>query len=302
MITVFTPTYNRAYTLQRLYDSLCLQTSKNFEWVIVDDGSTDDTKSLVEAFMNENKINIRYFYQDNAGKPSAHNRGVREAKGELFTCVDSDDFLTIDAVKLIEDNWKSINNNSCIGIVAFRKHIDELPITRIKDREIQYSTLHKLYKKHGMSGDTMLIYRTDIIKQFKFPIISGEKFIPEGYLYNKLDQVGEIYILRKGTYICEYLEDGYTKNVSKLIFNNYKGYVLHINARIKSVDSAFEKILDSIRYDSVMIAHHESKIIKLSEVPFLALIGYIPGLIIAKKRYGTLMKRSYYVLRRRNNG
>ena len=289
MITVFTPTYNRAYSLPKLYHSLCSQSSLDFEWLIVDDGSVDNTKQLVEMWIDEKKIKIRYFFQKNAGKPAAHNKGVKEAEGELFTCVDSDDYLKDNAVEETIKTWGKIKNKGLVGILSFRVHSDNTPITKIKS-DVKKATLHDAYKKYGLSGDTMLVFKTDIIKQFEFPIIEGEKFIPEGYIYNKIDKLGKLFILRKGLYVCEYLEDGYTHNVSKLIFNNYKGYILHINERMKNCDNEIDKIKDSIRYDSVMIAHNEKGIIKKALYPLYAIIGFVPAYIIAHRRYGKFIK------------
>ena len=270
---------------------MCYQTSNQFEWVIVDDGSTDNTKEIVSNWINEGKIDIRYIYQPNAGKPVAHNRGAVEAKGDMFVCVDSDDCLVPDAITSILNCINIIQSKKdLVGILAFRMHTDNTPITRITDNSVKACTLSGAYKKHGLSGDTMLIFKTDVVRKFEFPIVAGEKFIPEGYLYNKIDKIGKLFILRKYLYVCEYLDDGYTKNVSKLIFNNYKSYVIHINARLKEIDKGFDKLFDSIRYDSVMIAHHEKGVIKHAIYPFLAVIGYVPGLFLAYKRYREFMK------------
>ena len=111
MITVFTPTYNRAYCLGNLFNSLCSQTYTDFEWLIVDDGSTDNTKSLVEGFCCNSNINIRYVYQKNGGKHRAINRGVAEARGELFFIVDSDDTLPGDSLETISVYAQGINSN-----------------------------------------------------------------------------------------------------------------------------------------------------------------------------------------------
>ena len=283
IITIFTPTFNRGYTLGRLYRSLCRQTDKNFEWVIVDDGSTDDTKSMISEWIAESILKIRYCYQDNSGKPAAHNRGVSEAKGELFCCVDSDDYLREDAIEKILKTWMTVSSE-CIGIIAFRYSTKNTPITTIS-ADVDYSTLHGAYKYHSLKGDTMLIYETDIMKKYAFPVIEGEKFIPEGYLYNKLDKEGPMKILREGLYLCEYLDDGYTANVDKLIYNNYKGYILHLKTRIKEVDSFSEKFFDSIRYDAISIGHSCNNIVKNSEDKILSILAYLPGYILYRKRY-----------------
>ena len=289
-ITVFTPTYNRAYILPCLYESLCNQTCKDFEWLIIDDGSIDETESLVKSWIDENKIQIRYFYQENSGKSSAYNRAIEEADSFLFSCVDSDDYLLPNAIESINSVWRIQKDKGVIGLIVFRLYSDGTPITRIRNNNLEYSTLRDAYKKHGMCGDAWLIHRTELIKRFHFPVVQGEKFIPEGYLFNKLDQLGVLYVYKTGLYAGEYLEDGYSKNAARNIFQNYKGYVIHINTRIREIDeNLWEKLKDSIRYDSVMIAHQENNIVKRAEIPFLSLIGFIPAYIFAIKRYKSYM-------------
>ena len=127
LVTVFTPTYNRAYTLERLYNSLVEQTNNSFVWLIVDDGSTDNTAQLVNKFIAENKINIQYHCQENAGKSQAHNKGVALCETELFVCVDSDDYLAPNAIERVTHHWnyaKSLEN--CIGIFALRSLFNRL--------------------------------------------------------------------------------------------------------------------------------------------------------------------------------
>ena len=283
-ITIFTPTYNRLYTLQRLYKSLCNQTDKDFEWVVVDDGSTDNTHNYIDECKKEKKIIIRYFYQKNSGKPAAHNLGTQEAKGKLFVCVDSDDFLEEKSIETIKAFWKKNESSKYIGILAAKRDISGKWLTIFK-KEINESTLKEAYNKRIITGDTMLIYRTELIKQYRFPIINHEKFIPEGYIYNKLDQKGKLLFLKKPIYICEYQKDGYTNNINKIIFNNYKSYILHINERLKQATTRKEKLLDSIRYDAIMIAHKENNILKNAIYPFYSILGYLPGYILYLIKY-----------------
>lgn len=233
MITIFTPTYNRGYILDRLYDSLKKQTDKNFEWVIVDDGSEDNTKNIIDEWKKENKILIRYFKQENQGKPIAHNLGVENAEGELFVCVDSDDLLKENAVEIIRKFWKENEDEDTIGIVFPKINKDNNYIGKPITKKVKKATLLDFYNKYDLKGDTMLVYKTSIIKKYRFPKIEGEKFIPENYLYDKLDQEGKLLWCDAKLYVCEYLEDGYTNNAKKLIKNNPKGYCLCAKNRMK---------------------------------------------------------------------
>ena len=156
-VTVFTPAYNRGYTLNKLYESLLRQTDNRFCWLIVDDGSTDETEELVSTWMEENRIKIEYYKQANQGKPTAHNKGVELTKTELFTCVDSDDYLTDDAIAEIIDAWEKIPSD-CIGILGYRMREGGGALTRCTNETLTKGTLRDLYD-HGLSGDTFLIFR-----------------------------------------------------------------------------------------------------------------------------------------------
>lgn len=233
MITIFTPTYNRGYILGRLYGSLKNQTNKDFEWIIVDDGSTDNTENIVNNWQKENKILIKYYKQKNQGKPIAHNLGAEKSNGELFVCVDSDDYLRANTVDVILSFWKENNDNDTIGIVFPRVDKENNYIGKTIKKKIKKATLLDFYNRYGLKGDTMLVYKTSIIKKYKFPKIKGEKFIPETYLYDKLDQEGKLLFSSEKLYVCEYLKDGYTSNAKKIIQNNPKGYILYAKNRME---------------------------------------------------------------------
>lgn len=226
-ITIFTPVYNREKTLLRLYNSLLEQTNMDFEWLIVDDGSTDDTYNVLKNFINENRINIRYFYQENKGKHVAHNKGVRECKTELFLCVDSDDYLEKNAVEVILKEWEKIRlQENVAGIVAYRGEPNggiigtEFPIG------ITMSTLSNLYKK-GKTGDTALIFKRNILDKYPFPEFEGEKFLRESVVYDEIDKNYSLLVVPQIIYVCEYLIDGLTKNARKHDEMSPKGAALY---------------------------------------------------------------------------
>lgn len=283
IVTVFTPAYNRGYTLGRLYNSLLRQTDKRFCWIVVDDGSIDNTEDLVLSWAQENKIEIHYYKQKNQGKPSAHNKGVELTETELFTCVDSDDYLKDNAIEEIITSWEN-HPDDCIGILGYIEREKEGVLTSCSDDTVTKGTLRYLYD-HGLSGDTILIYRTDILKKYAFPKFEGEKFIPEAYLYDLLDREGELMLLRKSLYVCEYLPDGYTAGMAKLLYRNPEGYFCYINQRLRFDTSLKQRLADSIRYDAMAIAHKRKGFIRNAVYPFYALLAYPAGWIFYKKRY-----------------
>lgn len=270
-ITVFTPTYNRKDKLIKLYNSLVEQTDQSFIWLIVDDGSNDKTGEEISNWIAENKISIQYFYQTNGGKSSAHNRGVIETTTELFVCVDSDDYLRSDAIEIINKIWLDKKEHD-IGIIALRE-VSIFSEKRGYKAGIR-TTLAKAYKGGGISGDTMLVYKTDIISQYLFPQIDGEKFVPEAYLYDKLDQLGDMIFLDEVLYFGTYEQDGYTKNMRRLLKNNPKGYLLFIRQRIEYDKTIYDKIKDTIRYICMGIVAKEKHIILSSKYPALTVIVY----------------------------
>ena len=284
LLTVFTPTYNRAHTLPRLYESLKRQTACDFEWLIVDDGSSDGTRKLVEGWIDAEEIDIRYIYQENGGKPSAHNRGAREALGELFICVDSDDYLTDNAVEIIAEAWKHTDEGK-VGIIAYKALATGENVTEIADDNVKAFTLKDGYDRHGLTGDTALIFKSNVLRRFEFPKFDGEKFIPEGYLYDMIDTVGELIVAREQVYICEYLDDGYTANMKRILYKNPNGYFAYINNRLKIDKSVKHKFLDSVRYMAMAIAHKKKGKIKGAVYPLYALAAYLPGWMLYRRDF-----------------
>ena len=246
LITIFTPTYNRALLLTRLYESLLRQTKQDFVWIVVDDGSKDETSTLVKEWKRENKIDIKYFYQENAGKMKAHNRGVRECQTELFMCLDSDDYLSDDCIEKIYMHWNAFRDNQKVsGMVAYRKMIGR---TQSFFPDVEFSTLHTVHKTY--IGETALALRTDILRCYQFPEIEGEKFIGEGIVYEKLDQKYILAVIPEYWMICEYQESGYTNNDIRILIKNPKGWTL--NARQKYDIYGYD-IKEKIRWMSTYI-------------------------------------------------
>lgn len=287
LLTIFTPTYNRAHILDRLYESLKRQDCADYCWLIVDDGSTDNTKDLVNQWQAENKVSITYHKQENSGKSQAHNTGVALTQTELFVCVDSDDYLTCHAVSEIKEVWKN-HQNSDTGIL-FGKTTEEQKVTIFPRKELlneNRATLRDAYDKHGLHGDTMLVFRTSTIKRFAFPKFDGEKFVPEAYLYDLIDQYGTLIVCNKYLYVCEYQQDGYTNNMAKLLAKNPQGYLAFIQQRI-NLDSSFSSIFwDTVRYVSMaLVIMSATRSIKNARYPVIAILALLPGFILYKIKF-----------------
>lgn len=234
MVTIITPTYNRGYCLENVYASLVRQTVKNFEWIIVDDGSTDNTRCLVNGWLSETLFKITYIYKRNGGKHTALNLGNNLAKGELILILDSDDYLSDSAVELIIFEWQDVKFNLEVGGLHFLKGYQRsgqcIGMPFVNDKEIA-STI-KVHYHDGVTGDKCKIYRSEILKQNPFPVFEGERVIGEGVVYNKIGKKYKLKNINKIIYLCEYLPDGLTANSAKLSFDNLRGAAAHANERV----------------------------------------------------------------------
>lgn len=213
-VTVFTPTYNRAALLPKLYESLTRQSCTYFEWLIVDDGSSDNTHDVIEKFIAEHKIPIIYIEQENAGKHIAVNTGVKKARGELFFIVDSDDWLPYDSIETIVDYWKALkteNNLSAYAGLGGNRHYAD---GKVNGGNVPYDVLdtdvYSYRHQYGIKGDKAEVYRTSILSQYPFPHFDGEKFCPESVVWYRIGEKYKLRFFNKGIYIGEYLTGGLT--------------------------------------------------------------------------------------------
>ena len=281
-ITIFTPTFNRAYILHKLYESLTRQIVKDFIWLVVDDGSTDNTKELVDEWKKQNNIEIKFIYQENGGKARAHNTGVKACETELFMCVDSDDYLLDDAIENILGKWNSWQEKDSIaGIIAYTGKSDTETISA-KFPDKQTTTVTALYDG-GFFGDAKMIHKADILKNFLFPEIEGEKFVTENYVYAQVDTDYEMLLLPKIVVIAEYLEDGYSKSQAKLFIKNPKGYSLYYNLKVKLSKGLKNKFKYSVAF---VAANRAGKIkgFKTANSKIMYIISFIPGIMLHMKK------------------
>lgn len=223
MVTVFTPTYNRAAYLLKVFESLLQQTFKDFEWVIVDDGSIDDTSVIIDNLQltNDKFFPIRYFYQENGGKHRAINRGVKEAKGELFLILDSDDMLPPNSLERIDFYYQQIkDNNSFGGVCGYMAHHDGTVIGKGCDIDMLDTNSIDLRYKYHVEGDMLEVFRTSVLKEIPFPEISKEKFVPEALVWNRIARKYKLRVFHEVVYFRDYLEGGLTDKIVKIRMNS----------------------------------------------------------------------------------
>lgn len=216
-LTVFTPTYNRAYRLNALYESLQKQTCKDFEWLIIDDGSTDNTEELAKEWIKEETFPVSYFKQPNGGKHRAINRGVQKAKGELFFIVDSDDILPEHSVERILFHYSKIRDRKEFGgLCGLKAYYDGKMVGENNDFGVVDCTNFEIDYKYHVKGDMSEVFRTTVLKEFPFPEIEGEKFCPEILVWNRISTKYIIRYFSEKVYLCEYLADGLTSKITKI--------------------------------------------------------------------------------------
>lgn len=228
--TVFTPTYNRAALLPAVYTSLCEQTFTDFEWLIVDDGSEDDTRELVETWRHEGRLYIRYFWQPNQGKHVAHNRAVKEARGELFVVLDSDDRCTPQTLELFYRHWRAIPENrrsefsgvNCLcRDTAGRIIGDRFPADVLDANPVQ------VYYRNGVTGEKWGCHRTELLREYPFPVFTGEKFVPEGLVWNRMGGRYLVRCVNEPLRIFESRSDGLSAQIRWLRHRNPRAMSLY---------------------------------------------------------------------------
>lgn len=253
-ITVFTPAYNRAHLLPRLYESLCNQTSKNFEWMIVDDGSTDSTRELVNSWVCENKILIIYLYKENGGMHTAHNMAYENCRTEYNVCVDSDDFMPENAIEVIENELKFLSSDLA-GIVGLDVYANNNKIVGtcfpVDGEKI---ILNEMYQKRGVRGDKKIVLKTEVVRKYpKYPVFLDERFVPLDYLYVLINREFKFKAVNKVFCIVEYQSDGSSKNILKQYLRNPKGFAVSRIQRIDYGVSFLERFKNSVHLISCAI-------------------------------------------------
>ena len=256
-ISILTPTYNRAYIIENLFLSLKEQSCHDFEWIVVDDGSSDNTKELIDKFKSISNFPIKYIYKDNEGKHIAINTGVQAAEGEFVFFVDSDDYLTPDAIEFVEEACRQIEDDKKFAGVAGLRGYDKEHVIMGPSRKMDYkeyihrfgdnidATCAEYRYVYKVTGDRAEVVRRDIVLNHPFAQFDDEKYLSEDYLWNRLSK--ENYLFRwfsKIIYITEYRSDGLTTNVKKLAMRNWKG---HISCANYALSCRFIPIKEKIR-------------------------------------------------------
>ncbi len=265
LLTVFTPSYNRAHLLPRCYESMKSQQCKDFIWMIVDDGSTDGTEELVKSWQSENNgFEIQYIYKPNGGMHTAHNTAYENIKTELNVCIDSDDLLADDAVGKTLRFWKEKGSDKYAGIIALDADFDGNIIGKGFDANMAETTLGGYYAAGG-KGDKKLVYRTEVITKYPpYPTFEGEKFVSLGYKYTLCDDEYKLLVLNEVLCNVEYQTDGSTKNMYRQYRRNPKGWAFIRKFSMMRNPSVKRMFVINVHYVSSCIFAGEKHFIKNS--------------------------------------
>lgn len=248
ILSIFTPTYNRAHLLEKLFLSLQEQDSR-FEWIVIDDGSTDNTEEVIQEFIKRADFPITYIKKENGGKHTAHNRALEFAKGDLFMGVDSDDWLANDAVKKALRFSHKLIESDC-GFLAYKEDAHgNILSCAIPEMENQHFKANAAISRLSASSEFCFIFKTAVLKKHPYPIMGTETFIGECVLYDALELAGyTVCLCPEVLEACEYQMDGLTVNINHIMKQNPLGYCYYFMQRIDLVSSLRERLIVCGKY------------------------------------------------------
>lgn len=278
LISIVTPTYNRNKEIKSLYKSLIKQKNTNFIWIVIDDGSTDDTKKFFDKVINNSPFKVEYYYKKNGGKHTALNIAFKKLKTKLFCIVDSDDTLTNDAIQNVYEVYEQYNSKNVFGFVYLKGYTINKPVTEKFNKDIFIGNYIKDVTNKMSAGDRFEIFYSELLSNHQFPIYEGEKFIGEGYFWNDISRNKNLVFINKIIYLCDYLTGGLTMQGRKMRINNSMGGITHALEYIKKDYSIKIRIKNMILYNTYYyFAKSQKKNPEKISVSFLKIICMIPG-------------------------
>lgn len=281
-LTVFTPAYNRAHTLPRTYESLLRQNCKDFVWLIVDDGSVDNTADIVRHWQEvDNGFEIRYIRKENGGMHTAHNAAYANIDTELNVCIDSDDCMADGAVERILNEWGLVRHLGYAGIIALDADLDGNVLGTGFPAGMTETTLCGYYAGGG-SGDKKLIYRTDVINRYPpYPVFEGERYVALAYKYRLIDQDYKLAVLNEVVCNVEYLPDGSSGTMWKQYLKNPRGFAFWRKVCMQYPESGKRMIADCIHYVAESMIAGNRKFVQESPRKLLTALMTPAGVLLA---------------------
>jgi glycosyltransferase involved in cell wall biosynthesis len=280
-ITVVTPTYNRAYCLDKVFESLENQTFRDFEWIIVDDGSTDTTEDVAAKFICLANFPIKYIKKTNGGKHTAVNKALEVASGELFLIFDSDDRCTADSLEFMFFKWRELSlvhpDLAGITTLSITPHGVTIGSKFPFDGQIDY--LYQFYQKYNIVGDKWDIHATKILRLHPFPEITGQKFCPESLVWNRIAKNYKTAFFNKPTKIAVYLDDGLSKNLTRIRMKYPALNIVYYRELSRLEVSSKAKFYAATNFVRFTL-HNSSFLENFFSNPIFCLIGFFTGYIL----------------------
>ena len=281
-LTVFTPTFNRAGLLPKLYWSLCSQTQKDFIWLIIDDGSSDGTRALVQKWISQNKIEINYHFKKNGGMHTGHNAAYRLIETELNVCIDSDDYMPTNAVEVILKTWDSITDKTRIaGIIGLDIDINGNVIGSKIPKTTERGSLQDLYKKYKVTGDKKLVLRSDIVRKYSsYPEYKNEKLVPLGILYLAIGKDYDFHYSNEIFCIVEYQNEGSSNTILRQYKKSPLGFAYARTVQIKFAISWKDLFMAYMHLVSSSIFAKDFSLLWKSVNPLMSLLAFPFGVVL----------------------
>lgn len=280
-LSVFTPAYNRAHTLGRLYESLCRQTSDDFKWVIVDDGSTDNTRELVDGWIEGNHdFPIEYYWKENGGMHTAHNMAYEHIDSELAVCIDSDDYMPDNAVEIIIQRWKSFGEERFAGMIGLDVFEDGSVVGTCFPPDLYECKTYDLARKYGVICDKKYVYRPKVIKKYlPYASFPGERYGTVNYIYQVIDHDYDMLCSNDVYCIVEYQPDGLSVNIFNQLKQSPKTRAAECNVHMKYQHYFVDRFKKAIQYVACSIMSRNGRYIGQANCKLLTLLATPFGVV-----------------------
>jgi len=286
-VSVVTPTYNRAHLLGNAYASLLAQSCRDFEWLVVDDGGSDNTRDLVAGWQAEGRLTISYFHKPNGGQHSAINLGVRHAAGELVMLLDSDDRYTPDAIETVVRAWTELADKTGVcGLLLLRRYPDGRTIGDAFDGDRFLSNRIEAEVRKGIRGDKCGVWRREVLAAFPFPEVPGENWLPKSLVWNRITRRYQSLYVNRAIYITDYLPDGLTRQNKFVKLRNPRGVAMALNEETLPDLPLRTRLISARNYIafSLLAGRSLAEVLREAHAPGLCLLQLLPGVLNGWKR------------------
>ncbi|MBE6116339.1 MAG: glycosyltransferase family 2 protein [Erysipelotrichaceae bacterium] len=290
LITIITPTYNRADCLKKCWESLCRQSFSGFQWLVIDDGSADNTEEVVKGFIADSQFEIDYYKKKNGGKHTALNFSHPYIKGQYMAILDSDDTLTPNGLERLKDTWERYSSNKEVGQVIFLKgYREDRPICYVAHPDTVVDSIKE--PRISVSGrDCFDSYRTELFVKHSFPEFEGEKFIGEGSAFFFIELESKAVYVNEVIYLCDYRDDGLTKAGRSMRMDNPLGGMYNSRVYMNSRLPLSTRLKKGVLYAcySKIAGKSFGETMNDNEYKLLTAITYLPGVLLSgywKKKY-----------------